>query len=111
MRILKLLTTIIFVLSLSLPSFAQSSAGSASGSAGAAGSSAAASGAAAGAAAVSTTVAIAAAAVAAIVVALVFKLRLRKDRYYGNCERGAKVPLFLYQLATSSATNLTNPCF
>ena len=51
MRIFKILATITFVLSLSAPSFAQtSSAASASGSAGAAGSTAAASGAAAGAA-------------------------------------------------------------
>ena len=47
MRIFKILATLAFVLSLSVPSFAQSSAtGGASGSAGAAGSAAAASGAA-----------------------------------------------------------------
>ena len=70
MRIFKILATLAFVLSLSAPSFAQSSAaGGASGSAGAAGATAAASGGAGAAAAVSTTVAVAAAAVAAVVVA------------------------------------------
>ena len=46
MRILKILATITFVLSLAAPTFAQGSAAGASGSAGAAGSTAAASGAA-----------------------------------------------------------------
>ena len=77
MRILKILSTVIFVMSLAVPTFAQSSSasgasgGAGAGGAGAAGSTAAASGAAAGAAAaVGTTVAVAAAAVAAVVVAL-----------------------------------------
>ena len=92
MRILKILATLTFVLSLAAPTFAQSSAASASGSAGAAGSTAAASGAAAGAAAaVSTTVAIAAAAVAAVVVA--FNLQALHRQKKKNVLKGTRAIL------------------